>query len=350
LGAIPEEEERKSKEKIKYKRRREETGMTRVERFLLIFILTFTNLYTVNAQKIIENIKSEKHFRKLTNYKDDLVWNTLAWTPDGSSIIYARRNGEVRKYDLRTGKDKVLTSFSPYEVKEIRFSATGNRIAYLIEKEIGETMIILEDFNAKEGKKNVNVIRMPYYQDIWNFILTPDEKRIIYPFLYGNEYYGIGEVNIEKRRFRVIKKFPEDLDYLNIAFNYKDKDFYVLLEKNYEKKRFRFLLFGLAQHNLKKSIKIDLNLEISQVCDVDCEGKRILFIAYFFGPLLQKYGNIRGIFEYNIKEFLVNLLTKEKENVHLGEARYSPDCKKIAFLSDRNGFWNLWLLDLEEKK
>jgi|GEM_PF-3274584 len=322
--------------------------MTRVERFLLIFILTFTNLYTVNAQKIIENIKSEKHFQKLTNYKDDLVWNTLAWTPDGSSIIYARRNGEVRKYDLRTGKDKVLTSFSPYEVKEIRFSATGNRIAYLIEKEIGETMIILEDFNAKEGKKNVNVIRMPYYQDIWNFILTPDEKSIIYPFLYGNEYYGIGEVNIENKKFMEVKRFSEGLKSFGIAFNYK-KDIYILVKESH-KWKFRFLLFGLAQHNLKKSIKIDLNLCVDRICDVDCEGERILFTGFFFGLLSKKYGNRTRLFEYNIKDSTIYILTKEKEIVYLGEARYSPDCKKIAFFSNRDGFVNIWLLDLEEKK
>lgn len=310
--------------------------------FLSLFLILFSS---VIAQKIVEDIKPEKQFKKLTNFKDKrMSFEGLDWTPDGKFIVYSKEN-KIYKFDLENGRELELFSFYSYRVESIKISPSGKKIGVVLRDFFsGHLGISVKNLGDKVDTE-LTFHNLNNYET-GAFVWSPDEKKLIFPFLYGNEYYGIGEFDIEKKKFREVKRLSGYIGYTNIASNYI-KNFYVIVEE--KRNNTKFSLLDLTQHNLKRTVNIVLNLLLPEISGVDCQGDYILFTAELLPPLSEKYGYSRQILRYNLKDSTVHILTQEKENTSLDHVRYSPDCKKIAFFSNRDGAWNIWLLNLEEE-
>jgi len=304
----------------------------------ILILLIFKNL---EAQKIVEDIKPEKQFKKLTNYKFSFKSGALDWTPDGKFIIYSR-DGAIIRHELQTGKEEVIEYMDGIE--GFKLSSSGSKIAYLLSG-IGFTsrqMMVIKNFPPKNV---LDLKPLPEIYETCSFIWVSNDKKLIFPFVYGNEWNGIGIYDIEKGRLEVIR---QQLFYCSIAFNYRNKEFYIVLDIDNEKEKLFLLLFDPVLNRFKKKIAIDILPHVPDVEDINCNGKDVLLTMGLLPPLLNKYGAGIQIVRYSLEDQTLYLLTKG--GASYWNVRYSPDCKKIAFFSDRDGFVNIWLLDLEEKK
>lgn len=311
---------------------------------LSLFLILFSSAI---AQKIVEDIKPEKQFKKLTDFKDKgISFEGLDWTPDGKFIVYSKKN-KIYKLDVEKGKDVELFTFYTYTVKGVRTSPSGKKIGIILEDFFSSRLEI--SIKNLENKRETKLMFPDNSYSTGDFIWSHDEKKLIFPFLYGNEYYGIGEFNIEKRKFREIRRLSGSIEYTSVAFRHKRDEFYILVQEDYKRKIIRFHCFDLI-HKLKKIINVNINMSTPFIEDIDCDGENILFTALPMPPFSEKYGYVRQLFKYNLKNSILYILTREKEDTYLGNVRYSPDCKKIAFFSNRDGAWNIWLLNLEEEK
>ena len=138
------------------------------------------------------------HPRAAYDYQPDVA-------PDGNSVVFSRYNGdaiELWRLDLATGREQALTSGGAVNV-EPRLSPDGKRIAWVSTKGTGHFNLFVADV-ATDGLRNPHPLIEPrqssvsrYYYSTWDHALnpswTPDGKRIL--FVSNREVaWGTGDI------------------------------------------------------------------------------------------------------------------------------------------------------------
>ncbi|MDW5549086.1 PKD domain-containing protein [Methanosarcina sp.] len=307
-------------------------------RVLYLSIIYTVLLFIASNIVVADALEAEKLTKVASNAASDYP----VWSPDGREILFSRENGLYKVFSDGTGEKKLTSTNGKNFTSSYAWSPDGSKISY-IENRYDDAAGPRSDLwimNA-DGTGKKQLLDTVWYRYHYIYTWFPTGSKILYAEIYeeiGGSYWEMNSDGSNKHNLgnmgiaNSIAMSPDTSKIAVCAHGPADIDYYIDIGK--VGKDLTSFRPGLITHQTQS--------RQSQIWSPD--GSKIVYYAGKGESYEDEKSEV-----YTIKADGTGKTQLTSDSAKDNYPMFSPDGKKIIYVSNRAGSEDIWIMDADGK-